>query len=46
MNAPTLHQSIDERLEALQFLMAENQEKELILHGSFIRLNDGIKSSQ
>jgi hypothetical protein len=32
INAPTLHQSIDERLEALQFLMAENQEKELILH--------------
>jgi signal transduction histidine kinase len=40
----TLHQSIDERLEALQFLMAENQEKGTNPYTArFIRLNDSIK---
>ncbi|MDG2430862.1 tetratricopeptide repeat protein [Flavobacterium sp.] len=42
--AATLHHSIDERLEALQFLMAENHEKGINPYTArFIRLNDSIK---
>lgn len=40
----TLHKSIDERLEALQFLMAENHEKGTNPYtAQFITLNDSIK---
>jgi hypothetical protein len=36
---------VDDRFEALQFLMSQNEGNKSI-HFQFIRLNDSIKSSQ